>query len=61
MLDTALPLDMIRKNISESVDKTKFFLDSYETETHDGIELLRSFQATLLATKDRVNRVGGAC
>ncbi|OLQ74284.1 hypothetical protein BIT28_08885 [Photobacterium proteolyticum] len=58
VLDTAHPLEVIRKNISESVENTKFFLDSYEKETRDGIELLRSFQATLLATKDRVNGVG---
>ncbi|MGR5147961.1 methyl-accepting chemotaxis protein [Photobacterium alginatilyticum] len=58
VLDTAHPLEAIRKSISDSVENTKIFLDSYETETRDGIELLRSFQTTLLATKDRVNGVG---
>ena len=58
VLDSAHPLESIRKNISESVENTKLFLDSYETETRDGIELLRHFQTTLLATKDRVNGVG---
>ena len=58
VLDSAHPLESIRRNISESVENTKLFLDSYETETRDGIELLRHFQTTLLATKDRVNGVG---
>jgi hypothetical protein len=59
VINTTAPLEQIRSYLAESAEQTKSFLDSYETETRDGIALLKEFQNKLLATKENTENVAG--